>query len=616
MNSQNYKVAFASVEELLNNKRGYKIPIYQRAYTWTQDRAEGLWDTVIDRYADGNDTEEHLIGPIVTVVNRDMADSVVDGQQRLVSLTLMYCAMRDVLKSRQKDQKCEGEFKTRLQMFLEKINKRVLNNNGNARIEPDYDDSDNALLRKICQGGIERGNKLRSGANVAMRRNYKEFQRRSDALYDKLDLKGQSIDGIRELERIVEAMEHNVFVVDVKVEDEMAAQRIFEALNSKGLILTQADLIKSYLIQKNPKLKQSWDTAFGPFEEELKNNYAKHDYLVYHSMLSRNYELENNKGIRKGKDIGKGDLHRAVLQGVLDERGAQDYIEYLKRDLSIIYRLEKPSEKNPTLNHLLYGLTQVNAVYFQRPIIAAVRRWGLEDIRTVQLIECLLKFFFMYRTVCKMDIDKLRTMARELTTKINDVEVDVTVRDLCNSVVSIASRKSDEKPLEAFKKQFAKDFVEQDYIADAAKYVLISIEQELQKDLKIHTAELEIEHIYPKKPNEDAWPNSAELEDLKDNIGNLTLLPKKWNRALQNYSFEVKKTGKKNNGEMVRIRGKEGKDIDGNPIDISYNNSSLELNTRISEYDNWDCSAVLDRQQSLLKYAEKIWDVSEYILQP
>lgn len=631
MKSDNYRPDLSSLREVLADNRRYEIPDYQRRYCWDVSKIEELWEDVIQMYKDQDHRKkEYLLGSIVTVRGNNSANNnnnnnnnninisnnnsapelVVDGQQRLVSLTLMFCAIRNALKGHLAT--ANGNTKSKIINLINSIDERVhekqdvfIKLNGTA---------DNALLNHICrfdkQDGQEDYKTLVKRAGKAIHKNYDALCVNATALCDNLNISNANPEGINELEEIVRSVTDRVCVIDITVEDENYAQQIFEALNSKGQQLTQSNLIKSHLIQQSVDAKKNWDDALAPFEKEIKNNPRKSDECIYYSLLSRN---------ANGNDIGKRDLYKCVKICANSKDTADKFIAQLKEDIAITRELEKP-QSNPPLDHLLHGLTQVNAIYFRRPIIAAVRVWGWNDRRTSDLIEFLLKFFFMYRSVCKKDVDKIRNIARNVTkdvinTKGND---ELQIKDVCKKALEVVGKTDEESgkvDLNEFHGRFLDEFVDIEY--DRRKvilYVFISIEQFLQKgQFVIPVKGFDVERIFPQKSNLVAWPNRKELKKYKNKIGNLTLLPYRWNRVLQNYRFEVKQTGRKDNNEEITLRGKDSKDENGKPIVCSYKNSSFKINDDIKSGDKWDSKRVIDRQEKLKKYAAKIWNLSEYV---
>lgn len=601
MTPKKFQVALAPLGALLHMTRSYKIPDYQRAYAWKVEKASELWDDLIGQNGDWRSlNSEYLLGSMVTI-RKDGKDDVVDGQQRLVSLTLMYCAIRDSLKKY--GESGNREFDNRLRDLIRDIDSRVVDRD-RAFIKLNNMQDDQAFL-KICRGEYGTDNKW---MRIALHKNYRELLSRANALHGELGLENQSVDGIEKLRDIINAVTYRVYINDIVALYEVDALQIFQALNARGQQLTQSDLIKSHIIRENKDMvHQEWENIFGRFKNEIKKNFKKADELIYYSMLSRNWELKN-------KDVSKREMHEAVKEKVKNPQDAKKFIMKLGRDVEIIYKLENPLDRYAqTLKHTLHGLRQINAVYFRRPIITAARHWGLEDHRTVSLAECLLKFFFMYRTVCRMDVDKLRKLAKDLTVKIKKDGANTKNHDLYRIILGVVDRTfvghtGENSSLTTFHDRFKSEFVTQEYTTGAARYILISIEQELQKEQLVVPAKgFDLEHVFPKKPRAAAWPNHKELAEIRDNIGNLTLLPHPWNAKLLNHSFAVKKTGQKSDG--VFVGGKA--DSDGKPP-ISYKASKLTLNDYFENCDKWDKDEILKRQKHLLEHAVKIWNLGTY----
>ena len=602
------------LQSVLDDSRSYRIPPYQRRYTWELARVEELWEDVVEMYKDPDrKKDEYLLGSIVTVSKKGGVEDVVDGQQRLVSLTLMFCALRDSLNHYLS--KADGDLKSEIRSMIKIINDRIRDGHDTFIELNNLEDS--RLLAAICRENKtdEELKSLKSQAGKALHQNYDELSRCAGYLCEQIGILKPDLSGVEKLNEIIKAVTSRVFVVDINVKNENDAQQIFQALNSTGQSLTEADLIKNHLILKNQggqSVDGEWKKAFAPFAKKIRSNPKKSDSYIYDSLLSRNYQIikagtiKDGKRVFASKDVGKRELYKAVKDKLeLDKNyTVMDFIDDLRIDMEIIKVLENPQLNDHTLNHMLYGLKQIHAVYFRRPIIAAVRKWGWESDKTRSLIEFLLKFFFMYRTVCKMDIDKIRSIARDLTKELklhNPGEIVNFYKIILNKIPN----------LKEFHDQFHDKFVKQEYTRDATKYILISIECDLQKEFEVQT-KFDIEHVFPQKHKPKAWPNHTELEQYLDNIGNLTLLPSKWNRALQNYNFDVKKTGVKGKDDIVTLPGKSGV-VNGKQIKISYETSSLELNKYFKACDKWGKEELLKRQEVLQEHAKKIWNLEKYV---
>lgn len=600
MYDSNFGATLLPLRMVLDKKRSYSVPAYQRRYQWKKERVEQLWDDLVETYrVHGHKNVERLLGSIVVVEKHGRANDVVDGQQRLISLTLMYCAIRDSLKHQGDG---DDDLQSELKDFVQDVEKRVINDK-NTFITLNNND-DEQLFLKIIRGEYASRRTRSPRASKQIRNNYNRLRDLADKLCTDLDLKNKKT-GREKMGEIIEAMTDNVCVITVSVKNENDALQTFQALNTSGQPLTSSDIIKSHLIQQSTGLEQSWTAAFAQYDNEINKNPNKADALVYESMLSRN---------PTDKDMAMRDLHDKVKEQVKDRNTAKEFVENLRTDLDIIRILDDPSTTNGSpLSHILYGLKQVNAVYFRRPIIAAVREWGINDGRIPLLTSCLLKFFFMYRTVCKMDIDQLRNLSRNLTYEIIH-NPNSNIGNMCKIILDTVKRDDGDgnASLNVFHDRFASDFLAQKYSRAVVKYIFISIERELQNEFEVPTRGFDVEHIFPEVADKDTWPNSEELSQFRNNVGNLTLLPPKWNKVLQNYSFHTKKTGKREDGTMITQKGKKGSDASMSDDVVSYERSRLELNRYFRNIDAWDRNAILERQKVLLEHAKKIWNLSGY----
>ena len=136
------------------------------------------------------------------------------------------------------------------------------------------------------------------------------------------------------------------------------------------------------------------------------------DELIFYSLQSR-YE---------GRDIKIKDMYIDAKKRCTNPDSVNEYLEKLEVDLEILSYFADPDKLSKNrdqthLVHLLYGIKSIELTYFQRPIITAFREWGT-DTNTLELVDCLLKFFFIYRKVGDRGIDILRRIARNITHQI------------------------------------------------------------------------------------------------------------------------------------------------------------------------------------------------------
>ena len=591
---RNYTAEARPLGTVFDGNTEYKVPEYQRPYAWKLERAEVLWEDLMGGYLHDPDSKrsEYLLGPLVLARQTPNSYEVVDGQQRLVTLALLMCALRDSLENH----RSSVEDASDLDSAIREINDSLNRGKELIRLNDDND-------RRMFDGIRESASLTKS--TIAVYRNYSLLRTCADELCKKCGIgdpqKHKS--GIHQFYRIFADLKYKISFVCVSIDDEDHSNQyqIFESLNSKGQLLRQADLIKNYILQnvdpeQRPEIAERWDAIMRKFVLNNKSGgrAMTPDDIIYDSMQSR---LSKD-----GKDVQKRALYKAV-KATYNNSNITEYVDKLTEDVDFIKAVTHPRyvPMPAKLRHACHGLRQIRAVYFKRPLIAACREWGLNDPKTADLADCLVKFFFVYRTICKKDIDPLKRNARLMTGQIVDGQgLDKVLWTLLKH--RTASGERDYVDMSEFEGKF-EDAVF-DIGDDEAKYMLVSMERVLQSQHADPTdgTDLEIERIFPKKPSSECWPDAADLASHVYRLGNTTLLEKGWHSILKPRSFSDKKKSRTTKSGTQSIDGW-----------IGYSLSRLELNKQyLAEYDRWTTSELADRERLLKKLATSVWSLDGY----
>lgn len=259
----------------------FSIPVFQRAYVWDEKDCDTLWHDVISA---GQNDSEHFIGTILHLQDEQARDAgvdtasrvmdVIDGQQRLTTVTLMLAALRNVLMEKAGPGKATArELETKYlranggyRLVLSEYDRQTLFDivDGNTPPLPVKDENAGADAFEDYEG------------SVAVAANYHYFAGRMAA--DDIDARTL----LRGLENLV--------VISAELEEGDAAQQVFESLNAKGMPLTTGDLVKNCLMADVPFAMQSkffsdyWkpiQTAFGDDDTGLAA--ALHGWLALHA---------------------------------------------------------------------------------------------------------------------------------------------------------------------------------------------------------------------------------------------------------------------------------------------------------------------------------------------
>jgi uncharacterized protein with ParB-like and HNH nuclease domain len=303
---------------VINYYSGFKqnvVPLFQRPYTWSEKQWRTLWDDVMVFYAvdEINDKATHFMGAVVTMPARSVPVGVskfliIDGQQRLTTISILMAAVRDVLSPEQQGSR------RRIQQFY-------LTNDGSDGTElfkllPTQ--GDRAAYASLIQG---------SGAPLLesqFKKAYDYFNRR---------LRGENDDGEKiDPKRILDIVEKRLMVVMINL--------IFESLNFKGSPLEQSDLVRNYFLMRFSVSDQQgvYDNLWLPMQNRLGQGLTE---FMRHFLGA------------EGEEVRKGDVYTAVRRLVTDSDSASVRILMTRMErLSTLYgRLSGvAAETNPELN--------------------------------------------------------------------------------------------------------------------------------------------------------------------------------------------------------------------------------------------------------------------------
>jgi uncharacterized protein with ParB-like and HNH nuclease domain len=256
----------------------FVIPVYQRNYDWTNTECKELLNDIIS--VETEDRGTHFIGSIVFVHEGTYSTSevkelvIIDGQQRLTTINILYVALYRFAKENSKSQDAERLFN----MFL--TNQYVKNESSKLKLK--QTDSNSLAFKAIMLGTNNQSN---SFSNVI--ENYNYFR---------------SIITENNFEIILRGLNRLIFVEISLERDKDDPQRIFESLNSTGLDLSQSDLIRNFILMDLPPRDQTriFDTIWNPIEENakdlLKQNSLVSDYIRDYLTL-RNKKIPNKNKV-------------------------------------------------------------------------------------------------------------------------------------------------------------------------------------------------------------------------------------------------------------------------------------------------------------------------------
>lgn len=252
-----FKPLSLSIRELFGNADAlYKIPQYQRPYKWEDEQVDKLWDDIYDAFE--NKEDNYFLGSIITAKPRDNEKSayvdVVDGQQRLTTLMILFCVVRDLYPKLNAGKTEENPFAVDIDTISSSISL--------------FGKSKRLKLFTHRQHQSDFESIILNGVTTELKKPYKYLVRTDEepkykfintAVLFKIKLEEL---GKEQAEELINYIFNQVKIIRIDCKNREFAIKLFQVLNDRGMDLTAADLIKSYLLERlYTKYKEDPDTS-------------------------------------------------------------------------------------------------------------------------------------------------------------------------------------------------------------------------------------------------------------------------------------------------------------------------------------------------------------------
>ncbi|GAA8248451.1 DUF262 and DUF1524 domain-containing protein [Helicobacter pylori] len=530
-----------------NKKNQFVIPIYQRLYSWEKEQCQQLWDDIIKIGGDDK-MNGHFIGSILYVLDgikhSDNTLLIIDGQQRLTTITLLLIALRDYSNDEVRRKDIEDHY--------------LINSDekGDKKFRLILSESDRDILLFL----IDKDRRKPSEPSLKIVENFKLFEEWIRKNTDKLEI-------------IFKGLEKLTMVYIALTKEKDDPQLIFESMNSKGVELTQTDLIRNYIIMETETEKQEgfYNKYWRAMEEEFKQNKKWFDRFVRHYLTIKTGKIPNiNRVYVAFKDYQQE-------RGIETEALLQDLQKYCGYFCQIKFKKEADEGLNKALSFLVD--LDMDVVY---PLLLELysdyndgRLSNQDFIPIIALIES----YICRRAVCGLGTNSLNKVFPSFTKHIQKDEYFKSLEVHFGSLTEKQGFPNNDE----FKKLFITiDF----YNFKKNKYFFERLENFDRKE-RVYTHEYTIEHIMPKKLTEewerDLGENFQEIHNkYLHTIGNLTLTG--YNSEYSNKSFQEKRDMEK-----------------------GFKDSPLRLNQGLRDLKSFGEEEIKKRANDLANLALKIW---------
>ncbi len=484
-----------------NQKNQLVIPIYQRVYSWEKEQCKELWDDIIKVGGDDK-MDGHFIGSILYVLDgithSDNALLIIDGQQRLTTITLLLTALRDHWSDKRKE--IEDHY--------------LINSDkdGDKKFRLILSDSDKDTLLSL----IDKDKRKPSKPSSKIVENFKLFE--------------EWVSNTNKLETIFKGLEKLMIVYIALKKGKYDPQLIFESMNSTGKDLTQTDLIRNYVVMETEVEKREgfYNKYWRAMEEDFKQNETLFNQFVRHYLTIKTREIPNiNKVYEAFKDYRQ-------REGIGIEDLLKDLQKYCGYFCRIVFKKEADKDLNKALGFLVD--LEMDVIYPLLLELYSDYSDGVLSKADFIPIIALVESYICRRAVCGIPPNGLNKFFASFTKHIQKDEYFESLKAYFGSLTNNQRfPKNDE-----FKNLFITiDF----YHFKTNKYFFERLENFDTKE-PVNTQKCTIEHIMPQKLTAEEWKRDLgeNFQAIHDKylhtIGNLTKTG--YNNEYSNRSFQEK----------------------------------------------------------------------------
>lgn len=552
-----------SIYNLLNGQCQYIIPVYQRKYSWLADvQCARLWEDIV-RMEKGH-KKHHFVGSIVSIAEKKalmgvQKQLIIDGQQRMTTLSILMIALRDYLK----ETTSEEEYEDNITDLLLKNPKRK----GEDAYKMLLTDTDKEIMIKLVDGL-----KISESEDSQIYTNYLYFKKKvSEGVLTPV----QIFNSISKLDIVG-------IILDKEQGDE--PQLIFESLNSTGMDLSKSDLIRNFILMglDNEEQIKIYNNYWKPFEGYFKNPDVPErmdrffrDYLVMKKGSYVNFayiydvfkDYASNSEFSKIEDLAEdvmiyGDLYTNITSDNKTLPESQKALEPIFEEIRSL-RME-----------VAYPfLIKVYMDYFREEI-------------TLDVFVEILKMTIAYvvrRAICDIPTN---SMQKTFATMKNNIKKD----DYLNSIKATFYFLDSYKIFPNNDMFKAALYSRNMYSLRISKYVFVKLENEGNKE-PISFSGYTIEHILPQN------------KDMRD----------EWKHALgENYAeIQAKYIHSLGNLTLTRYNSEMGDKPFAEKLEVYKESAMHTLNKYVVQQSTWNEQTILARTEILANCACEAWKAPE-----
>ncbi len=551
-----------SLGRFLRSERAFVVPRFQRNYSWDEDHVEIFWRDVFNIFAEHD--SDYFLGAIVVREDEPQGPIVIDGQQRLTTVSILLSALRSLLEEMGG---AETE-KAAIQRFLtanstedDNIAPRILLNRADRGFYDHYIlgvCSMEAMAQMRRDDSLPLSNRLLADCFCFMYRRLRRFI-------------SEEWTAPQLARAVLRAIDEKIYIIKLDVRSDYDAFALFETLNDRGLSLSESDLLKNYLLAAaGPYLEDTqadWETIEGNLGGERLLKFVRHHWLSSRGLTSR------------------AGLYPDIKRSIHTPEAVAAYTEELCRASEYYDALRDPNSRVwaafdvPRQTWLRERIESLRLLRSDQIFLVLLAALETERKRFPELLDLLINFSFRYTTIGNLSPSALLPVFISAAQHIRDT-----------------GRVDHEEVFERFLKrlypddsQFHSAFSRKTIRYNGlARYILNKLNAQISAQDTLPAEGLpmtDLEHILPKRfqriwaVDRKDFPGGP--EKYVHRLGNMTLLTVNLNRELGNQPYEAKRE--------------------------AFAQEPLEITRMVAEEPRWTADAIGRRQNWMAGLAIKIW---------
>ena len=532
----------------------FEVPMYQRPYSWESEEVEQLWNDLYEAYTEQEKNQNYFLGSIITIPKDRGYQDIVDGQQRLTTLMILFCVIRDLYPNINQNIDIKKNSKV---IKIKRIKGFISDEDDRTRLK--------LLTHASHQNDFEECVLKEGATNATQPKNNKDsvkdkFIQVSDIFREKLSEIGEEETG-----RLLNYIGNHVKMIKITCRERSFAVKLFQVLNNRGKDLEASDLIKSALISKLPDSKHKQFIADWDKVNNIIKNFECGTGIDDMFTLYVYYNLASNPKRNNYEEV----------ENFSKNRDSNEVINDFK-NFCFLYGEQISNSNNKIINSFWY----LRWKYHWKAILVTALKSNFSEYKELTFE---LRRFYYLNWIAGKTVNTIKQTSFNLIKFVKEGQSLSFIREELNK--KLEADNIFQLALSNLKSNSAK--------ASWIKPVLMMIEyhqtDEEDKDFISLYRKVHLEHILPVQYKKiSGWEHIEEntADNYLNSIGNLTLLGGSKNVEASNNSLKIKLN-------IYKGKGKHNKSKKGVTSFLITQKIAQDVNA--GNIEKWDKNAMENR---------------------